>query len=157
MPDSYASCQALRKALLDFKKSGKWIVAYADQYTQAAYYVSSVANEVLLNPNGMLDWHGLAAQPIYFRDMLAKIGVRMQVVKVGTYKSAVEPFTEDRMSDANREQTTAYISGIWNTMVGDVAASRKLSVAKLNEYADKLRTYADTKDYVSMKLVDKLL
>ena len=157
MPDSYASCQALRKALLDFKKSGKWIVAYADQYTQAAYYVSSVANEVLLNPNGMLDWHGLAAQPIYFRDMLAKIGVRMQVVKVGTYKSAVEPFTEDRMSDANREQTTAYISGIWNTMVGDVAASRKLSVAKLNEYADKLITFADTKDYVSMKLVDKLL
>ena len=157
MPDSYASCQALRKALVDFKKSGKWIVAYADQYTQAAYYICSVADEVLLNPNGMLDWHGLAAQPMYYRDLLAKIGVKMQVVKVGTYKSAVEPFTEDHMSDANREQTTMYISGIWNTIVGDVAASRKLSVAKLNEYADNLITFADAKDYVAMKLVDKLL
>ena len=157
MPDSYASCQALRKALVDFKKSGKWIVAYADQYTQAAYYICSVADEVLLNPNGMLEWHGLAAQPMYYRDLLAKIGVKMQVVKVGTYKSAVEPFTEDHMSDANREQTTMYISGIWNTIVGDVAASRKLSVAKLNEYADNLITFADAKDYVAMKLVDKLL
>lgn len=156
-PDSYASCQALRKALVDFKKSGKWIVAYADQYTQAAYYICSVADEVLLNPDGMVDWHGLAAQPIYFRDMLAKIGVKMQVVKVGTYKSAVEPFTQDHMSDANREQTTAYISGIWNTMVGDVAASRKLSVAKLNEYADKYIMFDDTNNYVAMKLVDKLL
>ena len=157
LPDSYASCQALRKALVDFKKSGKWIVAYADRYTQATYYICSVADEVILNPDGMLDWHGLAAQPVYYRDLLAKLGVKMQVVKVGTYKSAVEPFTEERMTEANREQTTAYITGIWNTLVGDVAASRKLSVAKLNEYADKLITFAKPNDYVGMKLVDKLL
>lgn len=156
-PDSYASCQALRKALVDFKKSGKWIVAYADQYTQAAYYICSVADEVMLNPDGMVDWHGLAAEPMFYRDLLAKIGVKMQVVKVGTYKSAVEPFIQDQMSDANREQTSIYISGIWNTIVGDVAASRKLSVAKLNEYADQLTTFAEAKDYVAMKLVDKLV
>ncbi|MGN0282346.1 MAG: signal peptide peptidase SppA [Prevotella sp.] len=156
-PDSYASCQALRKALVDFKKSGKWIVAYADQYTQASYYICSVADEVLLNPNGMVDWHGLAAQPMFYKDLLAKIGVKMQIVRVGTYKSAVEPFTEDHMSDANREQTSAYITGIWNTIVGDVAASRKLSVAKLNEYADNLVTFAEAKSYVSMNLVDKLV
>lgn len=156
-PDSYASCQALRKALVDFKKSGKWIVAYADQYTQAAYYICSVADEVMLNPDGMVDWHGLAAEPMFYRDLLAKIGVKMQVVKVGTYKSAVEPFIQDQMSDANREQTSIYISGIWNTIVGDVAASRKLSVAKLNEYADQLITFAEAKDYVAMKLVDKLV
>ena len=156
-PDSYASCQALRKALVDFKKSGKWIVAYADQYTQAAYYICSVADEVMLNPDGMVDWHGLAAEPMFYRDLLAKIGVKMQVVKVGTYKSAVEPFIQDQMSDANREQTSIYISGIWNTIVGDVAANRKLSVAKLNEYADQLITFAEAKDYVAMKLVDKLV
>lgn len=156
-PDSYASCQALRKALVDFKKSGKWIVAYADQYTQAAYYICSVADEVMLNPDGMVDWHGLAAEPMFYRDLLAKIGVKMQVVKVGTYKSAVEPFIQDQMSDANREQTSIYISGIWNTIVGDIAASRKLSVAKLNEYADQLITFAEAKDYVAMKLVDKLV
>ena len=155
-PDSPASCQAIRKALVDFKKSGKWIVAYADQYTQSAYYICSVADEVIMNPSGMLDWHGMAAMPIFFKDLMAKVGVKMQIVKVGKFKSATEPFTEDQMSDANREQTTKYITGIWNTMVGDVAASRKLSVAALNQYADSAVTFSDPKECLKMKLVDKL-
>ena len=156
-PDTPASCQALRNALVDFKKSGKWIVAYGDQYTQAAYYVASVADEVMLNPDGTVDWHGLAAQPMFFKDLLAKVGVKMQIVKVGKFKSATEAYSEDRMSDANRLQTSLYITGIWNSMVGDVAASRKIPVAKLNEYADSLVTFDDPKDLVEKKLVDKLL
>lgn len=155
--DSYASLQAIRKALADFKKSGKWIVAYGDTYTQATYYLASVANKVYLNPSGMIDWHGLASQPMYLKDALAKFGVKMQVVKVGAYKSATETFTGDRMSDANREQITAYLNGIWQTVCNDVAESRKVSVAKLNQYADNMITFADPKDYVSAKLVDALL
>ena len=155
--DSYASLQAIRKALADFKKSGKWIVAYGDTYTQATYYLASVANKVYLNPSGMIDWHGLASQPMYLKDALAKFGVKMQVVKVGAYKSATETFTGDRMSDANREQITAYLNGIWQTVCSDVAESRKVSVEKLNQYADNMITFADPKDYVSAKLVDALL
>ena len=156
-PDSPASCQALRNALVDFKKSGKWIVAYGDQYTQSSYYVASVADEVLLNPYGTVDWHGLSAQPMFYKDLLAKVGVKMQIVKVGKFKSATEVFTEDQMSDANRLQTSKYLTGIWNSIVGDVAASRKIPVAKLNEYADSLVTFDDPKSLVEKKLVDKLL
>lgn len=129
VPDSYASLQEIRKALLDFKKSGKWIVAYGDAYTQGLYYLCSVADKVLLNPQGGIDWHGLAAQPMFVKDLLAKVGVKMQVVKVGAYKSATEMFTGDKMSDANREQTTAYINGIWQNVTREVGASRHLSAA----------------------------
>ena len=101
--------QALRNALLDFKKSRKWIIAYADTYTQGTYYLSSVADKVYLNPQGQIDWHGLASEPVFIKDLLAKFGVKMQVVKVGAYKSATEMFTGDKMSDANREQTSAYL------------------------------------------------
>ena len=156
-PESPASCQALRNALVDVKKSGKWIVAYGDQYTQSSYYVASVADEVLLNPYGTVDWHGLSAQPMFYKDLLAKVGVKMQIVKVGKFKSATEVFTEDQMSDANRLQTSKYLTGIWNSIVGDVAASRKIPVAKLNEYADSLVTFDDPKSLVEKKLVDKLL
>ena len=93
--DSYASMQALRKALLDFKKSRKWIIAYADTYTQGTYYLSSVADKVYLNPQGQIDWHGLASEPVFIKDLLAKFGVNMQVVKVGAYKSSTEMFTGD--------------------------------------------------------------
>lgn len=156
-PDSYASMQAIRRALTDFKKSGKWIVAYADTYTQGTYYLASAADKVWLNPQGMLDWHGLAAQKVYFKDVLAKVGVKMQIAKVGSYKSAVEIFTGDKMSDADREQTEAYINGIWQNVTKDVAASRKLSVEQLNTYADSLITFNDTKDMLKLKLVDALL
>jgi len=157
VPDSYASMQALRNELAEFKKSGKWVVAYGDTYTQGAYYVASVANKVYLNPQGMVDWHGIASQPIFLKDLFEKFGVKMQVAKVGSYKSATETFTGDKMSDANREQVTAFINGIWQNVTKDVAASRKVSAATLNAYADSLITFADQKEYVKMKLVDGLL
>ena len=111
--DSYASLQAVRRKLLEFKKSGKWIVAYGDIYTQSTYYLSSVANKVLLNPSGQIDWRGMAAQPMFFKDVMEKFGVKMQLSKVGTYKSAPEMFTADKMSEPNREQITVYINGLW--------------------------------------------
>lgn len=157
IPDSYASLQALRGALADFRKSGKWIVAYGDTYTQMAYYLASVANKVYLNPQGMIDWHGIAAQPIFLKDLLSKFGVKMQVTKVGAYKSAPEMFTADKMSDENREQTQAYIDGIWEDVTKEVGASRNITVDQLNAYADSLITFAAPNQYVSMKLVDKLL
>lgn len=157
VPDSYASMQALRNALAGFRKSGKWIVAYADTYTQGAYYVASVADKVYLNPQGMIDWHGIASQPMFLKDLMEKFGVKMQVAKVGAYKSATETFTGDRMSDANREQVTAYVNGIWRNVTADVAESRKVSVAALNAYADSLIMFEDQKEYVKKKMVDGLL
>lgn len=154
--DSYASMQAVRNALLDFKKSKKWIIAYADTYTQGTYYMSSVADKVYLNPQGQIDWHGLASQPVFIKDFLAKFGVKMQVVKVGAYKSATEMFTGDKMSDANREQTSAYLNGIWGNITKEVGASRHLSVEQLNAYADSMVTFVAPEDYVKLKLVDGL-
>lgn len=156
-PDSHASLQAIRDALKDFKKSGKWIVAYGDIYTQGAYYVCSVADKVYLNPVGIIDWHGLAAQPYYLKDMLAKFGVKVQLFKVGTYKSMPDTYTADKMSDANRLQVKAYIGGIWNTICKDVSASRGLSISQLNRYADNYTFLADAKDLLKDKMVDGLL
>ena len=155
--DSYASLQTVRKALLDFKKSGKWIVAYGDVYTQGTYYLASVADKVYLNPSGQVEWGGVSAQTTYLKDVLSKFGVKMQVVKVGAYKSATETFTGDKMSDANRQQMTAMVDGIWANVCNDVAKSRKLTVAQLNQYADNMITLADPKEYVKAGLVDKLL
>ena len=156
-PNSYASLQEIREALIDFKKSHKWIVAYGDSYTQSSYYLASVANDVYLNPQGMLDWHGLSSQRIYLKDMLAKFGVKMQVSKVGTYKSATEMFTEEKMSDADRQQTSTYLNGIWKYLLKGVSESRNIPIAKLNEYADSLITFANPTSYLKMKLIDKLL
>ncbi len=155
--DSYASLTAIRNALLDFKKSGKWIVAYGDVYTQGVYYVASVADKVFLNPSGQVDWHGIASQPIFLKDLMAKFGVKMQLAKVGAYKSAPEMFTADKMSDANREQVTTYINGLWQNICKGVSESRKISVAQLNAYADSFVTLSDAKDFVKYKFVDKLI
>lgn len=155
--DSYASLTAIRNALLDFKKSGKWIVAYGDVYTQGVYYVASVADKVFLNPSGQVDWHGIASQPIFLKDLMEKFGVKMQLAKVGAYKSAPEMFTADKMSDANREQVTAYINGLWQNVCKGVSESRKISVAQLNAYADSFVTLSDAKDFVKYKFVDKLI
>ena len=155
--DSYASLAAMRNALLDFRKSGKWIIAYGDVYTQGCYYVASAADKVLLNPSGQVDWHGIVSQPVFLKDLMAKFGVKMQLAKVGTYKSAPEMYTADKMSDANREQVTAYVNGIWQNVCKEVAESRKISVKALNDYADNFITLSDPKDYVKYKLVDKLV
>ena len=154
MNDSPASLTTLRRALADFRKSGKWIIAYGDQYTQGSYYVCSVADKVYVNPQGMIDWHGMASQPIFLKDAMAKFGVKMQLAKVGAYKSAPEMYTADKMSDANREQVTAYITGIWQNMVKDVSESRKISVDSLNAYADRLITFSTTEEYKKLKLID---
>lgn len=154
---SYAQLQELRDALQDFRRSGKWIVAYGDIYTQGAYYVASAANKIYLNPQGMINWHGIGAQPIFLKDVMAKFGVRMQVLKVGKYKSATETFTDDKMSDPNRAQTQAYINGLWQNVLKAVSDSRKISVGQLNQYADQMVTFGDPKDFVKAKFVDALL
>ena len=154
---SYATLQEIRNALLDFKKHGKWIVTYADTYTQGTYYVSSVADKIFINPQGMLDWRGLSAQPMFIKDVAAKFGIRYQVVKVGAYKSATEYYTEERMSDANRRQVTAFIDGTWRNVCKEVAQSRKVSVDSLNAYADRLLVFEGTENLKKYKLVDGLI
>ncbi len=156
-PDSYASLAAIRRELEEFRKAGKWIVAYGDSYTQGAYYLASVADKVYLNPQGQVDWHGLGSEPVFVKDLLAKLNVRMQVAKVGTYKSATEMFTGEKMSDADRQQTTAYLSGIWQNVVSAVGKSRSLTAQQLNAYADSLVSLAAPQDYVRMRMVDGLL
>lgn len=156
-PDSYASLAAIRRELEEFRKAGKWIVAYGDSYTQGAYYLASVADKVYLNPQGQVDWHGLGSEPVFVKDLLAKLNVRMQVAKVGTYKSATEMFTGEKMSDADRQQTTAYLTGIWQNVVSAVGKSRSLTAQQLNGYADSLVSLAAPQDYVRMRMVDGLL
>lgn len=154
---SYASLQAIRNALVDFKTSGKFIVAYSDGYTQKLYYLSSVADKVLLNPKGMLQWTGLSATPIFYKDLLKKIGVEMQIFKVGTYKSAVEPFNSTEMSPANREQVTAFLSSIWNQVLEGVSTSRHLSKDSLNNYADRMLMFSPAEETVACGLADTLI
>lgn len=150
----YATLQEIRNALADFKKSGKWIIAYGDALSQGGYYLASVANKVYVNPEGNVDWHGIASQPQYIKDVAAKFGVHFTVVKVGKYKSYTETYTEDKMSDANREQVSRYISGLWLQMLGDVSKSRNISKDSLNRYADGLMVFDDTKLLKSRKMVD---
>ena len=156
-PDSYASLAAIRRELEEFRKAGKWIIAYGDSYTQGTYYLASVADKVYLNPQGQVDWHGLGSEPVFVKDLLAKLNVRMQVAKVGTYKSATEMFTGEKMSDADRQQTTAYLTGIWQNVVSAVGKSRSLTAQQLNAYADSLVSLAAPQDYVRMRMVDGLL
>ena len=152
-----AQMQELRDQLLDFKKSGKWIVAYGDVYTQGAYYISTTANKLYVNPQGCIDWHGIGVEPIFVKDLLAKFGVKMQVIKVGKYKSATEMFTGSEMSEANREQTQRYIDGLWENVCKGVSTSRKISVEKLNQLADNSMVTADAQTLVKEKMVDGLL
>ena len=157
MTDGYASLQEIRDALADFKASGKFVVAYADMYSQGLYYVASVADKVLMNPQGMLEWRGLASTPVYFKDLLAKIGVEMQIFKVGTYKSAVEPFISDHMSDADREQVSGYLNSLWGEMTQAVSASRGVPADSLNLAADCMMLLQSATECVTRGLVDTLL
>ena len=151
-----ADLEELRQGLLEFKESGKWIVAYGDNFSRGAYYLCSVADEIILNPSGMIDWSGMASQPIFFTGLMKKLGVKMQVFKVGTYKSAVEPYINTEMSEANREQVQSFLNSIWDGMVRDVAASRKLSAEALDEMADSTFMFCEADVFVEKKLVDKL-
>lgn len=151
-----ATVQELRQALVDFKKSGKWIVSYADSYGKMGYYLSSVADTLLLNPEGSVDFSGLESQPMFFKEVLDKLGIEMQVFKVGTYKSAVEPFICTEMSDANREQIISYLTSVWNNVLIDVAASRNIDVDKLNKLADTQTMFARAQSSVDNGLIDAL-
>lgn len=150
----YATLQEIRGALADFKKSGKWIIAYGDNFSQGGYYLSSVANKVYVNPEGNIDWHGMASQTQYIKDVAAKFGVHFTVVKVGKYKSFTEMYTEDKMSDANREQVSRYINGLWQQILTEVSASRNINKDSLNHYADGIMAFEDSQLLKSRKLVD---
>ena len=154
---NYATLQEIRNALADFRKSGKWIVAYGDFYTQGAYYVASVANKVYINPKGIVDWHGIGAQTMFYKDFMAKFGVKWEVVKVGTFKSATETFTEEKMSDANRLQTQTFIDGTWRNVCDAVSKSRGISVDSLNSYADSYLALQATETLVKAKMVDGMM
>lgn len=154
LESDYATLQEIRNALADFKKSGKWIIAYGDAFSQGGYYLASVANKVYVNPEGNVDWHGIASQPQYIKDVAAKFGVHFTVVKVGKYKSYTETYTEDKMSDANREQVSRYIGGLWQQMLADVSKSRNISKDSLNRYADGLMVFDDAQLLKSRKMVD---
>ena len=153
----FASLEEIRNALLDFKESGKSIVTYADTYTQGLYYLSSVADKVLLNPKGMIEWKGLAASPVFYKELLEKVGVEMQVFKVGTYKSAVEPYIATEMSDANREQVSMYIHSIWQHMVKQVAEARQQTPQRLNEAADEMLMFQPAEKCLTYGLADALV
>ena len=154
---SPASTEEIRNALLRFKQTGKFVVAYGGNYTEADYYICSVADKIILNPQGMVDWHGVASQTIYFKDLLAQLGIEMEVFKVGTYKSAVEPYTSMEMSEENREKITAYTSSIWDNMIQGVSLSRGITPEKLNEYADRYMAFTSPEETLAAGLVDTLL
>ena len=156
--DAPASAQQLRDALKDFKTSGKWIVAYADQYHQTNYYVASVADNIYLNGQGMVDFKGLGAKGEYLKGLYDKLGIKYMVAKVGKYKSYVERNTLTGMSDYDREQREAYLKGIWNYWLKEMAESRKVKAEDLNQLAnDSIMMFAKTDDYVKSKLIDKVL
>lgn len=156
MQMGYASAQEIRDALIDFKESGKYVVAYADSYLQSNYYVASVADHLLVNADGSLAWQGLGATIGFYTRLLEKIGVEMQVVKVGTFKSAVEPFMLTEMSDANRLQYNTLLGDMWQKICGDVAESRAISVDSLNMLADLSMTLQPQSSYVQTRMVDAL-
>ena len=156
--DAPATAQQLRDALKDFKKGGKWIVAYADQYYQASYYIATVADKIYLNDHGSIDFKGLGGKGEYYKGLYDKLGIRYQVAKVGKYKSYVESNTLTGMSDYDREQRNAYLNGIWNYWLKEMAEGRKVKAEDLNKLAnDSIMAFADTKDYVTAKLIDKVM
>ena len=156
--DAPATAQQLRDALKDFKKSGKWIVAYADQYMQASYYVASVADNIYLNAEGMIDFKGLGGKGEYMKGLYDKLGIKYLVAKVGKYKSYVESNTQTGMSEYDREQRIAYLQGIWQYWLHEIAEGRKVKPEQLDQLAnDSIIALADAKDYVQAKLIDKVI
>ncbi len=153
--DGPATAQQVRDALEDFKKSGKWVIAYADQYLQGSYYVSSVADSLFLNEGGMIDFKGLGGKNYYMTGLYEKLGVRYQCTRVGKYKSAVESVTRKDMSENDREQRTAYLQAIWQHWLKSMAQDRGVSAEQLNQLADdSIMVFANTSDYLKAKLID---
>lgn len=156
IPSGHATIEEIRNALLDFKKSGKFIVAYAEVFTQKSYYLASVADKIYLNPAGGMEFKGMVGQVMFFKGLLDKIDIEAQVIRHGKFKSAIEPFTLDKMSEPNKNQTLTFISGMWKHMLEGISASRKISVDDLNAIANEYKIQTP-QDAVSQKMVDKLL
>lgn len=152
-----AMAEEIRLALADFQKSGKPIISYGDNYTQTNYYICSVADRIILNPSGQISWQGLVSEPIFFKELLQRIGVKMQIFRVGSYKSAVEPFTNTEMSEANREQIQSYLGSIWNNTLQAVSQSRKLDKDTLNRFADNFLSLSPATEMIQKGLADTLL
>ncbi|MCR5532731.1 MAG: signal peptide peptidase SppA [Paludibacteraceae bacterium] len=152
-----ASAKTIRDALLDFKTSGKWIVASAANYGQTNYYIASVADRICLDPTGQVQWNGLTAQKMYYTRAMEKLGVEMQILKVGTFKSAVEPFFRTSMSEADRLQTEQYLAGIWDEYKTAVGASRKLTPEQLSALADRYMGLQEADEQLKAGLVDTLV
>lgn len=150
-----AQSKALRDKLEDFKKSGKFVVAYANSYSQKEYYLNSVADTIYLNPVGEMDFKGLSSEVMFYKDFQEKTGIKMEVIRHGKYKSAVEPYLANEMSEANREQISVLLNSVWNSVVADISKSRKISVDRLNEIANGL--LARTPEMAKAeKLIDKI-
>lgn len=147
----------IRNALIDFKTTGKFVVAYADSYLQNTYYIASVADKVIMNPKGSFDFRGISSNLIFTKNMNDKLGINYQVFKVGTFKSAVEPFIQDKMSEANRLQRTSYLNDIWSHLLAGISESRTISVDALNTYADRCLTFMPADSIVQYNLVDTLM
>lgn len=152
-----ASLSEIRQRLLDFRKSGKFVVAYADNYAQAGYYLASAADELYLNPQGAVDLHGIASTTLFYKQTLAKLGVEMNVFKVGTYKGAVEPYTNTQLSDANREQMNSFTQALWSEILKDISVSRNIEATALNAMVDEAPLFYTAKEYMQNKLVDTVL
>jgi len=151
-----ATMQEIRNALIDFKTSGKFIVAYGEIISQKTYYVASVADKIILNPLGMLDFKGLGSMRQYHKGIFEKIGIEVQTFKVGTYKSYVEPYIQEKMSESDREQKSVYLSLLWKEMLSAISESRKVPVDSLNRYADEYLLFSDPENLVKYGLVDSL-
>ena len=151
-----AGSEALNRALDEFRKSGKWVISYADSYTQGNYYIGCHADSVFINPSGVIDLHGLSSTTPFFKNLLDKLGVEMQVVKVGTYKSAVEPYILTSMSDASREQQKAFLDNMWGVVRESIAKARNVKADVIDALADSMLITVDAKEYEKMKLVDGL-
>ncbi|MDR1652143.1 MAG: signal peptide peptidase SppA [Prevotellaceae bacterium] len=156
LSSGFASLKEIRDALEDFKQSGKFIVAYGDNYSQGQYYLCSVADKVIANPQGMVEWQGLATQTPFLKGLLNKMGIEMQVLRVGTFKSAVEPFTDDKMSEANRQQVTIFTNSIWNTIVRQVSESREIASDSLNFFADKMLALMPASEVLAYRMIDTI-
>ena len=150
-----ASVEEIRRSLLDFKSSGKFIIAHADMYSHKSYYLATVADKIYMTPEGMIQFTGLSAQVMFFKSMLDKIGIEPEIIRHGKFKSAVEPFMQDEISEANKEQTLKYTSSLWNTMLKGIEKQRKISIAELNLIADSLKLQ-DSKSAKALKFVDDL-
>lgn len=154
---SSATLFEIRNELNSFKESGKFIVAYADNYFQSGYLLASIADKIAINPQGSLDLHGLSSTPLFYKDALDKLGVKMQLFKVGTYKSATEPFTQTEMSEANREQVSSFLQDIWSFMKNDIADSRDLTTQDIDAIADEFPMFRKADYLLERNLVDTIL